>query len=211
MNERTLFEAITNLDPKFIDEAAELRAPTARRFPRPAIAGIAAAALAIAIVPTALLLSMPASPPIEAETPPASVPGEDGPPIGDGDHETGGPPQISSPLEPGETRVTGVGMITYLAKTDHSVTIRLQMTEDMPVYFLLEGSAGGQNYYASTYPEPEKTGIRIDAFSFTVNGSEGELPQMAGDYEIVVDFTPLCELCDALGTLRSTIADFDLG
>lgn len=211
MNERTLFESITNLDPKFIEEAAELRAPVAKRIPRPALAGIAAAALALAIVPTAVLLSMSAAPPIAAETPPADGPGEEAPPIGDDGHETGGPPQISSPLELDETRVTKAGTVTYLARTAHSVTIRLQKTDDAPVYFTLEGSADGQNYYASTDPDPQKTGIRIDALSFTVNGSAGEIPQAAGDYEIVVDFTPLSDLCDTLGTLQSTVADFDLG
>lgn len=210
----TLSDAFENIDPKFIEEAAAFSPTPKRRIPRAAIASIAtAAALIIAIVPTALVLSKPSAP-TTGDTPPGIVdPGQD-PPGGNEDPPTPGasedPPQAAAPMSLGETRETAAGTVAYLANTSHSVTIRLHKTGESAVWFRLAGSNGSSMYYAATDPSYAGMGTRVDAFTFTVNGVRGGLPTAAGDYEIVIDYAPLANLCSSLGELYSTLGAFFL-
>lgn len=217
MNQK-LFDAITNIDPKFIEEAAAFSPAAKRRPSRTAVvSAIAAAALAVAIVPAAVLLSKtasaPATPPtVDTPTTPEETPpgGEQGSPPVD-PPETDEPPMAGAPMSLGETRTLPSGSeIAYRAKTDHSLTIFLKKADTSPVYLRLAGSNGSAMYYASTNPRYEGMGTRIDAFTITVNGKEGSFPSAHGEYEIVIDYAPLKAVCHSLGELYTTLGAFFL-
>lgn len=216
MNQK-LFDATTNIDPKFIEEAAAFSPTAKRRVSRTAVASaIAAATLAIAIVPAAVYFSKNSPSP---ETPPTidtpETPGET-PPGGQENPPTDSPapddpPMAGSPMSLGETRTLPAGSeVTYRAKTDHSLTIFLKKTDTSPVYLRLAGSNGSEMYYASTDPGYEGMGTRVDAFTITVNGKEGSFPSAPGQYEIVIDYAPLKAVCRSLGELYTTLGAFYL-
>ena len=206
----TLFDAFADIDPRFIEEAAAF-SPIAKRRHGPAIvSAVAAAALAVAIVPTAIFVSernsLPVDPPtldtpVEPDTP------GDPPSIGEPD-----PPSATAPMSVGETRTLASGStLTYLAKTEHSVTIRLHKTDAAPVYLRLTGRRDTAAYYASTDPRYAGVGERVqNGLTVTVNGSAGAFPSAPGDYEIVVDFTPMRTLCTSLDELYTTLCAFYL-
>ncbi len=211
----SLFDVFSEIDPKFIEEAAEFSPVSGRRPSRKAIASaVAAAALAVAIVPTAIIVSQkspspqvppvvdtpidPDTPPIDPDTPPAP-----------GDQD---PPSAVAPMSLGETRTLASGTeIFYRAKTDHSVTISLQKKDDAPVYLRLAGRNGLNAYYASNDPRYAGEGVCVeDGLTFTVNGRAGEFPSAAGEYEIVIDYSPMRALCTSLGELYTSLCAFFL-
>lgn len=206
----TLFDAFADIDPRFIEEAASF-SPIAKRRPGPAIvSAVAAAALAVAIVPTAIFVSERNS--LLADPPTLDTPAEPAPGDPPDSGEQDPPAAATAPMSVGETRTLASGStLTYLAKTEHSVTIRLHKTDAAPVYLRLTGRRDTAAYYASTDPRYAGVGERVQGgLTVTVNGSAGAFPSAPGDYEIVVDFTPMRTLCTSLDELYTTLCSFYL-
>ncbi len=216
MNE-SLFDILSEIDPKFIEEAAEIYSVSRRRPSKKAVlSAVAAAALAVAIVPTALLVSKKntiADEPPAIDTP-TDPPTSDDPPETD-DPPTPGesdPPAAGSPMSLGETRTLPSGTeVSYLAKTDHSLTIFVKKADADPVYMRLAGSNGSKMYYASTYPNYAGQGERVqDGLTLTVDGEKGGFPSAPGEYTVVIDYAPMKEKCRSLDFLYTSLGAFFL-
>ncbi len=88
----------------------------------------------------------------------------------------------------------GGSTLTLLHTTDTTATLRLEKTDDTPVYAMLYDRRGG--VLATTEPGYKDNGvvIRPNTLRLYVNGAEQpvyQLPTAPGTYEITVDFTTI--------------------
>ncbi len=210
MNTQLFAEALSEIDETFVMEAAET-APR-RSFRRAWTAGIAVAAVALLLVPAAIAPALLAgeSGSGTGGTPPYTgddIGGGTGGAAGDtpGGSETGG-----APMQLSETRSVRGGVITYLSRTETTVSFRFEKTDTSPVWFTLTGRRAGRTYFATTDPSNADMGTPDAVFTFYIDGEAGEFPTAAGTYDVVVDFSSLYALCDTLGPLQSTVASFAL-